>query len=220
MKGEKVMRRNKGLALVLAASMALNLCGTGGIKADAANTISGQSQKAAIEQELQEKKMDSEDMSEELSKEEKKLLQEKEEEKARIEKLAKELKKSEKKRSHSKKASEAEARISSMSELVQEDGTFLEAGKDSQITISSGEELRYLSEYTKAGMNTKGVTFTQTDDIDCKGATMSAIGTYVLTGELDEWGDEETESRSFQGVYDGCESRKIQFFCCIIWSYQ
>lgn len=121
-------------------------------------------------------------------------------------KLLKQLEKQQKKSSNRKKASAAEVLTSTMSELLQEDGTYREAGNGSEISIEDAQDLRCLSEYTNSGYNTAGVNFNQTADIDCNGATMAAIGTLsVNTEEVDEWGDPLVEYHTFQGCYDGGE---------------
>lgn len=89
-----------------------------------------------------------------------------------------------------------------MSSLQKEDGSFISVADGSEISIATAQELRLFSEYTNVGNNTYGVSFIQTQDIDCSVVTMAAIG----SGEKRyDYGDDgyDTESIPFCGTYDG-----------------
>lgn len=200
------MKKKKGLALMLAAAMTVNLWSGVGTVAMAEELSSVNGKNMTVEQpvQMQETQKASKEyvefqrMREERQKE-REIERKKQEEYNRL---------LEKKVVNRKKASEEEtAVVASMSALIKEDGTYQEAGAGSKISIGTGQELRYLSEYTAAGMNTAGVTFTQIEDIDCTGVTMSAIGGRVATEEVDEWGYPEIETYYFEGTYDGSEKK-------------
>ncbi len=194
------MRKNKGLAIVLAISMAWNLCLAGGVGVNAAGNISGEKQEISVESQSQAEQENSENKMEQQRKKEAKKRQEtKEKERKEIIKLMKKGIAG----NHQKKAGDEVKVVASMSALVLDDGGFAEAPKGSEISIESAKDLQALSEYTNAGQNTEGVTFTQTKDIDCKGATMAAIGSNWVTGETDEEDFENYIINSFRGIYDG-----------------
>lgn len=100
----------------------------------------------------------------------------------------------------------AETASVTMSSLVNEDGSFQNAKSGNTVTISSAEELKMLSEYTKADHTTAGVSFVQTADVDGTGMAMEPIGVrYCKKGGYDEDGysDMHYEEFPFQGTYDG-----------------
>lgn len=91
-----------------------------------------------------------------------------------------------------------------MTSLKKEDGSYTDAKSGTVVTIASAEELKMLSEYTRAEKKTSDVIFRQIADIDGTGMMMHGIGetTYQLvTDEDGSWyrsGDEQ-----FYGTYDG-----------------
>lgn len=195
------MRNKRLLAILLSAVMVLDLSGVNDIDHVSASVL-----KHAISS--------SEDMESLgklsdpfLRKEQKrfeKRKKEREEGEKQSEKMLSRWKKEHKTR---KKAAGTSVVNTAMSDLLQEDGTsFQEAGAGSRITINNAQDLKNLSEYTAAGMNTEGVTFQQTGDIDCTAVTMGAIG-QVKKGDvyIDEWGDEEVSYtiNYFMGSYEG-----------------
>lgn len=94
---------------------------------------------------------------------------------------------------------EAEVLSSSMAELLQEDGSYREAGAGSEILIEDAQDLKCLGEYTEMDCNTQGVIFRQTEDIDCAGVTMGVIG-------VSKWSNSEEDFYTncpFSGTYDG-----------------
>lgn len=93
-----------------------------------------------------------------------------------------------------------------MSSLAKEDGSYNAATSGSVVTIDSAEELKMLSEYTKAGKRTAGVTFRQTADIDGKDMVMEPIGIReykMVYDEDEEWEDMDYDDTPFYGIYDG-----------------
>lgn len=95
-----------------------------------------------------------------------------------------------------------------MSSLAKEDGSYNAATTGSVVTINSAEELKMLSEYTKAEKRTAGVTFKQTADIDGKDMLMEPIGIreYWMDYYEDDdevWEDVDYYDTSFYGIYDG-----------------
>lgn len=96
-----------------------------------------------------------------------------------------------------------------MTSLKKEDGSYTDANSSEVVTIASAEELKMLSEYTRAKKRTSGITFRQIADIDGTGMMMHGIGepTYELvTDEDGTWyrsGEEQ-----FHGTYDG-DGKKI-----------
>lgn len=195
------MRNKRLLAIMLSAVMVLDLSGVGGIDHVSASVlkqaISSSEDKGSLE-ELPDPFLLKEQKRFEKRK------KEREEEEKQSEKMLSRWKKEHKTR---KKAAGTSVVNAAMSDLLQEDGTsFQEAGAGSRITINNAQDLRNLSEYTAAGMNTEGVTFQQTADIDCTAVTMGAIG-QAKKGDvyIDEWGDEEVSYtiNYFMGSYEG-----------------
>lgn len=181
-----IMKR-KILAALLSAAMALELAGPGNACAAAAvpsKVLTGKQRKMQREQEKFDK------LRERRQKEQKKLLKE----------MSESRKRQGKKR---KKASDAEKLSVTMSQLLQEDGTFQEAADGSEISINDALDLKNLGDYTNAGCNTAGVVFKQTADIDCTGVTMCAIGVRNDSLMDDEDFDYDSLYQYFSGTYDG-----------------
>lgn len=92
-----------------------------------------------------------------------------------------------------------------MSSLQAADGSFQNAPKGAVVTISSAEELRMLSEYTRLEYTTAGITFVQTAEIEGTGMAMEPIGV-IYTSRYD-YGDGDWDTRfeeiPFCGIYDG-----------------
>lgn len=92
-----------------------------------------------------------------------------------------------------------------MSSLVKEDGSFQNASAGATVTIGSAEELKLLSDYTKAGKKTSGIVFRQTDDIDGTDVPMEPIGvrTYTLMHDEEDGDYYGYTENAFHGTYDG-----------------
>ncbi|MDE6568929.1 MAG: hypothetical protein K2K70_14560, partial [Lachnospiraceae bacterium] len=99
-----------------------------------------------------------------------------------------------------------DAKTVTMSSLAKEDGSYNAATIGSVVTIDSAEELKMLSEYTKAGKRTAGVMFKQTADIDGKDMLMEPIGIReykMVYDEDEEWEEIDYDDIPFYGIYDG-----------------
>lgn len=109
-----------------------------------------------------------------------------------------------------KKTAENAAESITMTSLKKVDGSYTDAKSGAIVTIASAEELKMLSEYTRAEKRTSGVTFRQTADIDGTGMTMHGIGEVTYKWVTDEDGDSwySAGDEQFRGTYDG-SSKKI-----------